>query len=102
MRGSEWRTFSHLRVPVFDYDFVRKALWRKLLVAWWQRDWWRLATPRFVPLMARLSPMHISLSNASSLNLLILPLLTPLGKLPMRMALWFTLPVVFCLSKRLP
>ena len=33
MRGSEWRAFSHLRVPGFDYDFVRKALWLNLPVA---------------------------------------------------------------------
>ena len=33
MRGPELRAFSHLQVPGFDCDFVRKASWLKLPVA---------------------------------------------------------------------
>ena len=33
MRGPEWKVFSRLRVPRFDYDFIRKALWLKPPVA---------------------------------------------------------------------
>ena len=33
MRGPEWKAFSPLRVPVFDYDFIRKSLWLKLPMA---------------------------------------------------------------------
>ena len=28
-----WKVFSRLRVPTFDRDFIRRALWRKLTVA---------------------------------------------------------------------
>ena len=28
-----WKVFSRLRVPSFDRDFIRRALWRKLIVA---------------------------------------------------------------------
>ena len=30
---SVWKVFSRLRVPSFDRDFIRRALWRKLTVA---------------------------------------------------------------------
>ena len=33
MRGPGRKAFSHLRVPAFDCDFIRKALWLKLPVA---------------------------------------------------------------------
>ena len=35
MNPQIWGLFGKLRIPGWDYDFVRKALWRKLAVSSW-------------------------------------------------------------------